>query len=426
MGEDAVGEGQSGGKLDEASSSAPGHAISFILITILIDTLGFGMIAPVMPNLIRELTGEGLAEAARYGGSLMFLFAAVQFVAAPILGNLGDRFGRRPVLLISLAALGLDYILIAVAPTIEWLYVGRFISAIASATFATANAWVADVSSPKDRAKHFGFLSAAWGLGFMIGPVLGGILGEYGSRVPFWAAAALSLMNVFYGFFVLPESLPRASRRRFEILRANPLGALLQIRRYPSLIGLLAVLVPYQFAHDANPAVWGYYTMHKFDWSVEDVGWSLFAVGFSIMIVNAMLVRPVIAWIGERGAVYLGFSAMTFGFFVFAFASESWMMYAGIFPFALIGVAQPALRGMMANRVPDDAQGELQGATSSLMSLTMIFSPLLMTGLFHEYSREAAPVVFPGAPFLAAALLSILSMVLFALATTFGGRSERG
>jgi len=375
------------------------------------------MIAPVMPELISELTGEGFAAAARYGGQLMFLFALVQFFAAPILGNLGDRFGRRPVLLISLAALGFDYVLIALAPTIAWLYVGRFISGIASATFATANAWVADVSDPADRAKHFGFLSAAWGLGFMLGPMLGGLLSEFGSRVPFWAAAVLALVNVLYGFFVLPESLAPESRRAFEIRRANPIGALLQVRRYPVVVGLLFVLIPYQIAHDANPAVWGYYTMHKFGWSVSDVGWSLFVVGATMMLVNAVLVAPAIDRLGEKGAVFLGIGAMFVGFMIFAFATRSWMMFAGIFPFALVGVASPALRGMMANRVPSDAQGELQGATSSLMSLTMIGSPIFMTELFYAFSREGAVIVFPGAPFLAAALLALVAVLLFSIAS---------
>ena len=415
-------EAQTAGSAHPGRPGGSSHAISFILITILIDTLGFGMIAPVMPALISELTGEGFAEAARYGGSLMFLFALVQFFAAPILGNLGDRFGRRPVLLTSLAALGFDYVVIALAPTIAWLFFGRFISAIASATFSTANAWVADVSPPAERAKHFGFLSAAWGLGFMLGPMLGGLLGELGARVPFWAAACLSLSNVLYGFFVLPESLPHTARRRFDLRRANPIGALLQIRRYPVVIGLLCVLIPYQIAHDANPAVWSYYTMHKFGWTVRTVGWSLFVVGATILFVNATLVEPTIARLGEKGAVFLGFFAMAFGFCVFAFATESWMMFAGIFPFALVGVASPALRSMMANRVPADAQGELQGAMSSLTSLTMIGSPVLMTELFRAFSREGARPNFPGAPFLVAALLSIVAMGIFAIAQRIGSR----
>jgi len=389
------------------------HAIYFILITILIDTIGFGMIAPVMPELISQLTGEGFAEAARYGGSLMLLFAAVQFFAAPILGNLGDRFGRRPVLLISLAALGFDYILIALAPTLIWLFVGRFISAIASATFATANAWVADVSAPADRARHFGFLSAAWGLGFMLGPVVGGLLGEIGPRVPFWAAAGLALVNVIYGFFVLPESLPQSMRRRFEWKRAHPIGALRQIKRYPAVLGFMIALIPFQIAHDANPAVWGFYTMHKFAWSVSDVGWSLFVVGATIMFVNAVLVGPAISRLGDKGAVYVGWGGMAIGFSIFAFASEGWIVIAGIFPFALVGIAQPAIRGMMANLVPADAQGELQGAISSLMSLTMIVSPVFMTELFYAFSREGAAIDFPGAPFLAAAFLILIALGFF-------------
>ena len=398
------------------SRDRPNHAIYFILITVLIDTIGFGMIAPVMPQLITQLTGEGFAAAARYGGALMFLFAAVQFFAAPILGNLSDRFGRRPVLLISLAALGIDYVLIALAPTLSWLFLGRFVAAIASATFATANAWVADVSEPSDRARQFGLLSAAWGLGFMLGPVIGGVLGEIGPRVPFWAAAGLVLVNVFYGFLVLPESLPEAMRRRFEWRRANPIGALVQIRRYPTVFGFIVSLIPFQIAHDANPAVWGFYTMHKFAWSVSDVGWSLFVVGATIMFVNAVLVGPAIERFGEKGAVFVGFGAMSVGFFVFAFASESWMLIAGIFPFALVGIAQPAIRGMMSNLVPADAQVELQGATASAMSLTMIVSPVFMTEFFYGFSREGAIIDFPGAPFLAAALLVLVASGLFARA----------
>jgi MFS transporter, DHA1 family, tetracycline resistance protein len=401
------------------------RAIIFILITILIDTIGFGMIAPVMPALIREMTGEGFAEAARYGGSLMFLFAGVQFFAAPILGNLGDRFGRRPVLLVSLAALGIDYVVIALAPTLIWLFVGRFISGIASATFSTANAYIADVSQPAERARNFGLLSAAWGLGFMLGPVIGGLLGEYGARVPFWAAAGLAIVNVFYGLFVLPESLPRESRRPFEWRRANPIGALLQIRKYPIVLGLLVVLIPYQIAHDANPAVWGYYTMHKFDWSTSMVGASLFTVGATVMFVNAVLVGPVIEKWGEVRAVIIGFSSMAFGFLVFGIATEGWMVFAGIVPFALIGVAQPAIRGMMANRIPADAQGELQGAAASLMSLTMIFSPIIMTELFHEFSRDDATLYFPGAPFLVASLLAIVALGLFIRASRFTAALER-
>ena len=397
------------------------HAKSFVLITVLIDTIGFGMIAPVVPELIQELTGEGLSEAARYGGWLMFAFAGVQFFAAPLLGNLSDRVGRRPVLLVSLAALGLDYVLMGFAPTLGWLFAGRLISGAAGATFSTANAYVADVSGPEDRARNFGLISAAWGLGFILGPAFGGVLGAYGSRVPFFAAALLAGVNVLYGLFVIPESLPRERRRPFDPRRANPIGALAQVRKYPVVLGLLVVMVPYQMAHDANPATWAYYTMLKFGWTERTVGLSLSVVGVAIMGVNALLVAPAIARLGEVRAVVLGFSAMAFGFFVFAFATETWMMFAAIFPFALVGIAQPALRGMMANRVPADAQGELQGAIGSLMSLTMIVSPLIMTQLFGYFSSDAAPLYFPGASFFAAGVLALVALALFVRATRAHG-----
>jgi DHA1 family tetracycline resistance protein-like MFS transporter len=409
-----------------SGTPAPRHssaATTFILITIALDTIGFGMIAPVMPELIREVTGEGLAEAARYGGYLMFLFAGVQFFAAPLLGNLSDRFGRRSVLLVSLAALGVDYIVMGFAPTLGWLFIGRFVSGAAGATFATANAYIADVSSSEERARRFGLLNAAWGFGFILGPAFGGILGEIGSRVPFFTAAGLAALNVLYGFFVLPESLPRERRRAFDPLRANPIGALLQVRKYPMLFGLLAVLVPYQIAHDANPATWSYYTMLKFGWTESTVGYSLMVVGIAVMAVNALLVGPAIEKLGERGAVIGGFLAMSFGFFAFAYATESWMMFAAIFPFALIGIAQPALRGMMANRVPEDAQGELQGVVGSLMSLTMIVSPLIMTQLFGYFSSEVAPIYFPGASFFAAGALGLVALALFLRAVGSAART---
>ena len=403
------------------SAGGLAHAKSFVLITVLIDTIGFGMIAPVVPELIQELTGEGLSEAARYGGWLMFAFAGVQFFAAPLLGNLSDRVGRRPVLLVSLAALGLDYVLMGFAPTLGWLFAGRLISGAAGATFSTANAYVADVSGPEDRARNFGLISAAWGLGFILGPAFGGVLGAYGSRVPFFAAALLAGVNVLYGLFVIPESLPRERRRPFDPRRANPIGALAQVRKYPVVLGLLVVMVPYQMAHDANPATWAYYTMLKFGWTERTVGLSLSVVGVAIMGVNALLVAPAIARLGEVRAVVLGFSAMAFGFFVFAFATETWMMFAAIFPFALVGIAQPALRGMMANRVPADAQGELQGAIGSLMSLTMIVSPLIMTQLFGYFSSDAAPLYFPGASFFAAGVLALVALALFVRATRAHG-----
>jgi DHA1 family tetracycline resistance protein-like MFS transporter len=269
-----------------AQPAARKRATIFILITILLDTIGFGIIAPVMPELIMELTGEGIGQAARYGGWLLFIYAVMQLFFAPILGNLSDRFGRRPVLLCSLTAFGLDYILMGMAPTLTWLFVGRALAGVFGATHATANAYVADITAPDQRAKSFGLIGATWGIGFMIGPVVGGLLGEYGPRVPFFAAAGLALLNVVYGSIVLTESLSEENRRPFAWKRANPIGAIHQMRRYPVVIGLFFAVVFYQIAHDANPSTWSFYTMLKFGWSERDIGLSMGAVGLMMAIVQ--------------------------------------------------------------------------------------------------------------------------------------------
>jgi DHA1 family tetracycline resistance protein-like MFS transporter len=386
----------------------------FILITVLIDTIGFGIVAPVTPELIMELTGQPISEAALYGGWLMFLYALTQFFAAPILGNLSDRFGRRPVLIASLFTLGLDYLLMALAPTLEWLFVGRAIAGIAGATFATANAYIADVSDPEMRAQNFGLLGSAWGLGFILGPVIGGLLGEYGPRVPFFAAAALAGANVLYGFFVLPESLPTEARRPFSFKRANPIGALAQMRKYPGVLMLFGALVLYQLAHDANPSTWTYYTMLKFGWSERDVGLSMGVLGISMVVVQGLLIRIVIPKLGDRRTVLLGLAVMATGYLGFSLAGEGWVMLVFIVPFALGSLAMPALRSILSHRVGPDAQGELQGAMSSLMSLTAIVAPVFLTQLFGYFTSASAPVYFPGAPFMTAAVLTMGSAVVVA------------
>ncbi len=393
--------------------------MAFLLVTVLIDTIGFGIVAPVTPELIVELTGETLSEAAIYGGWLMFLYALMQLFFAPILGNLSDRFGRRPVLLVSLFALGVDYLLMALAPTLAWLFVGRVIAGVAGATFATANAYIADVSDAEQRAQNFGLLGAAWGFGFILGPVVGGVLGEYGSRVPFFAASALAVANVLYGFFVLPETLAPESRRAFSFRRANPIGALGQMGRHPGVLVLFGAIVLYQIAHDANPSVWTYYTMLKFGWSERDVGFSMGVVGLSIVLVQGVVIRAVIPRIGDRGAILVGLLLMAAGYLGFALATRGWMMLAFILPFSLGGLAMPALRSVLSNRVPADAQGELQGALSSLMSLTAIVAPVFLTQLFGYFTSASAPIHLPGAPFLAAAVLTAgsLGIVMVALAT---------
>ena len=390
------------------------RAMLFILITVLIDTIGFGIIAPVTPELIMELTGESLSEAALYGGWLMFLYALTQFFAAPILGNLSDRFGRRPVLMASLFTLGLDYLLMAMAPDLTWLFVGRAIAGVAGATFATANAYIADVSNAEERAQNFGLLGSAWGLGFILGPVIGGVLGEYGSRVPFFAASALAGANVLYGYFVLPESLPVESRRPFKLVRANPVGALSQMRRFPGVLVLFGALLLYQLAHDANPSTWTYYTMLKFDWTERDVGFSMGVLGISITLVQGLLIRVVIPKLGDRGTVLLGLLIMAAGYLGFSLATEGWMMLVFIVPFALGGLAMPALRSILSNRVGANSQGELQGAMSSLMSLTAIIAPVFLTQLFGYFTSAQAPFYFPGASFFMAALLTAGSAVVIA------------
>lgn len=318
------------------------HALAFILVTVFVDTVGLGIVIPVLPELITGLTGEGLGAAARYGGWLMFVFAAMQFVCAPLIGNLSDRFGRRPVLLASLLALGVDYLLMGLAPTLVWLFVGRFLAGGFSATHATANAYVADVTEPEKRAEAFGQIGAIWGVGFTLGPMIGGLLGAYGPRVPFFAAAVLVVANALYGGFVLPESLAPDKRRAFSIRRANPIGVLVSLGAMPGFVALFAAVMLYAVAHDANPATWTYYTMEKFGWTATDVGWSLGGVGISVMIVQGGLVGVIVSRLGERRAATLGFAVMALGFLGFAFSTRSWMMYAFMVPFALGSVERPA------------------------------------------------------------------------------------
>jgi DHA1 family tetracycline resistance protein-like MFS transporter len=389
------------------------NALAFIFVTILIDMIGFGIIIPVMPALIVELTGVGLGQAAIWGGRLLVVYAAMQFVFAPIIGNLSDRFGRRPVLLASLVAFGADYVIMGFAPTLAWLFLGRALAGIAGASHTTASAFIADVSAPEERAKNFGLVGAAFGLGFIIGPVIGGLLGEYGARIPFYAAGGLAFANAIYGYLVLPETLPPEKRRPFAWQRANPVGAFGEMRRYPLVIALFAVLFFYQIAHDANPSTWSYYTMLKFDWSPRDVGYSLGAIGVLFALVQGVLIRVVIPRIGEARTVAVGFVAMAVGFVGFAFATRGWMLYAFLVPFSLAGLANPALRGLLSNRVPSNAQGELQGAIASLVSVTAIIAPWLMTELFGAFTSAAAPIYFPGAPFVAAALLMGVALAWF-------------
>ncbi len=393
-------------------SQVRGNALMFIFITILIDVIGIGIIIPVLPKLITELTGGGMSEAARYGGWLMFAYAIMQFIFAPIIGGLSDRYGRRPVLLLSLFGLGIDYLFLAFAPTIGWLFVGRLLAGISGASFTTASAYIADVSPLEKRAQNFGLIGAAFGLGFIIGPVLGGLLGQFGSRAPFFASAALALLNWLYGYFILPESLSQENRRAFDWKRANPVGSLLQMRRYPVIIGLIGSLLCLYIAGHSSQSTWSYYTMEKFGWNEKWVGYSLGFVGLTIGLVQGLLTRVIIPKLGAVRSVFIGLCLSTIGFVGFALATQGWMMFALMIPFALGGIAGPSLQGIISGQVPPNEQGELQGALTGLISATSIVGPLLMTNLFSWFTTPDAPVYFPGAPFMMGAILTVLGMIL--------------
>lgn len=387
-------------------------ALVFIFITLLIDVIGFGIIIPVIPKLIRQLTGGTLSDASRYGGWLLFSYAVMQFIFSPVLGGLSDQYGRRPVLLFSLFGFGVDYLLVGFAPTIGWLFAGRLVAGITGGSFTTAGAYIADVSEPEKRAQNFGIIGAAFGLGFIIGPALGGILGQYGARTPFFAAAGLALLNWLYGYFILPESLKPENRRPFDWKRANPAGSLLQLRRHPVVMGLVASFVCLYLAGNAVQGTWTYYTMEKFRWNETWVGYSLSFVGLTVALVQGGLNRIMIPKLGERRAVFTGLSFYVLGLLCFAFASQGWMMFAFMIPYALGGLAGPSLQGIISNQVPANEQGELQGGLNSLISVTSIIGPLLMTNLFGYFTSAKAPVYFPGAPFVMGSLLALLSIVL--------------
>lgn len=387
-------------------------AVGFIFITVLLDVIGWGIIIPVVPNLIKELINGDISEAAKYGGWLTFAYAITQFIFAPVIGNLSDKYGRRPVLLISLFGFSLDFLLLAYAPTIIWLFIGRILSGITGASFTTASAYIADVSTNENRAKNFGLMGAAFGLGFIIGPVLGGLLGQFGTRVPFIAAAILCMLNFLYGYFILPESLDKDKRRPFEFKRANPIGAFLHLKKYPNLIGLvLAIFILYVGSH-AVQSNWNYFTMYKFNWDEKMVGISLGIIGLFVGIVQGGLIRWINPKIGNVKSIYFGLALYTIGMFLFAFATESWMMFVFLIPYCLGGIAGPALQAVVSEQVDPSEQGEIQGTLTSLMSASSIVGPPMMASVFYYFTHDEAPFLFPGAPFVLGGFLMLISTVL--------------
>ncbi len=387
----------------------------FIVVTITIDAMGFGLIMPVMPDLIREVMSVDLADAALWGGILAAAFAVMQFLLSPTVGNLSDRFGRRPILLISMAALAVDYVIMALAGTIWLLLIGRIVAGIASATHATATAYIADITPKDERAQRFGLISAGFGIGFILGPALGGLLAGLDSRAPFYAAAALAGVNFLFGYFVVPESLPQEKRRAFDWRRANPLGGFLKIRELPGMGWLLLMLFFYTTSGFVYPAIWAFYTQAAFGWDSALVGLSLTVYGLATVVVQAGLIQLVIPTLGEVRTVLYALILDAVILVGFGLASEGWMVWALTPIAAIAALATPALNGLMSRKAGDDQQGELQGVIASLNAIAMVISPVIMTQVFFRFTRDGAPIHLPGAPFFLALILILISIGIFAM-----------
>ncbi|HEY8575582.1 MAG TPA: TCR/Tet family MFS transporter [Devosia sp.] len=391
--------------------------LACILVTILLDMIGVGIIVPVLPELLEDLTGGSVANAAVIGGYLVFAYAFMQFVFSPVLGNLSDRYGRRPVLLASLLGLTFDYLMMSIAPFVWYLFIGRVIAGIAGAALATATAYMADITPPHKRTHRFGLIGAAFGLGFIIGPVIGGELGELGPRVPFYAAAGLAFANFLFGLLVLPESLPKASRRKFDIRRANPFGAVAALRKYPAVIWLLVVLFFLQLATQALPTIFSYFTVEVFHFTSSSIGRTLGAFGIGFAFSQAVLAAPLSKGLGEPAVGIVGLLAAAAAFAGIAFSADVYQLYLFIAVGTVSGMAPPAINGVLSRQVPDNSQGELQGAVNAASSLATIIGPLAATQIFSYYtSAPEAGHYFPGAPFIACAGAVIVALVVFGIA----------
>ena len=388
-------------------------ALGFIFVTLLIDVMGWGLIIPVMADLIAQLKGIPVNQASTYGALLLSAFAVTQFLFSPVIGHLSDQFGRRPVLLSSLLGFGIDYIILALAPTYAWLFIGRIVAGITGASFTTATAYIADISTDEtSRAKNFGLIGAAFGLGFVLGPALGALLATWGIRAPFYAAATLCLVNCVFGYFYLPESLSKESRRRFEWKRANPFGSLKFLTRHPEIGGLALGFFLIYFGAQAVQGNWNFFTIYRFNWSEKMVGISLAVVGVLVGAVQAGLTRVINPRIGNEKSIYLGLALYSLGLVLFAFATEGWMMFAFLIPYCLGGICGPSLQSIISGHVPSNQQGELQGALTSLMSLTTIIGPLIMNSTFAYFTSDKAPFYLPGIHFLIGAACMLMSIFI--------------
>lgn len=380
------------------------------MVTMMIDSMSIGLVIPVVAELLKEVTQLPAKDSALYGNALFFVTALMQFFFSPVLGTLSDRFGRRPILLISLAVLVLDHLLAAVAGTLLVLFIARLLTGIFSATFGVANAYIADITSKEERAKYFGMLGAAWGTGFVLGPIIGGLIGEYGTRIPFYVAAGLAAINVLYGLLVLPETLKRENRSAFSFKRANPVGSIWNLRRFPVVIPLVVASFFYMVAHDVNPTSWVFYTTHKFGWTSAEIGLSLTLTGLCIILVMGVLTGRVVKRFGEYKAAYFGFGLGALGYLGMAFAPSGIWMYASIPLFAMFGMGSPSVRSIMSAQVPENAQGALQGGISSVTALGSVCCPLLVGPLFNTFAQPGFAWYFPGVAQLLGALFLLLAM----------------
>jgi len=390
-------------------------ALLFIFITILVDVIGIGIILPIIPDLIMELTGEGNHMAIIYGMWLTTAFAGMQFLFSPVLGEISDRFGRRPILLIALLGLSIDYLIHAWAPTITWLFLGRFLAGITGASFTVASAYIADVSTKENKAKNFGLIGAAFGIGFIIGPGIGGFFGEINIRLPFYIAAGLTFANFLFGYFFVPESLTKENRRQINFSKMIPGVSLFALRNYKGILLLISAFFLANLAGQALPSTWSYYGIERYDWTPKEIGLSLMVVGLLVAIVQGFLVGKIVKKFGKRKVITFGFLLWTVGMFLFSFAKEPWMLYAFLIPYALGGIAGPTVQGVISNQVSEKEQGILQGSITGLVSITAILGQFIFAPVFYYFIRPGASIYFPGAPY---ALAAVFLLAAFILAST--------
>lgn len=402
------------GESMSVTSRGGGNATVFIVVTILIDAIGFGIVIPVLPRLVMEVGHLTLDEATWMGGWLATVYALMQFLCGPLAGNLGDRFGRRPVLLLALAGLSIDYLLMGFAPSLVWLFIGRLLAGLFGASFSPATAALADITAPEDRARRFGLVGAAFGLGFIIGPAIGGVLGEFGHSVPFYAAAVFSALNLAFGAFFFPETLAPENRRPFSIARANPVGALLAARNLPGVLGLAGILLLWNIASMVYPATWAYFAIAQYGWSDGMVGASLALAGLSMIAVQKGILGRMVTRFGERRTAMIGTVAAGSCYFGYALVPLAWFGLIMIIVSALQALVQPSITALMSRQTTADRQGEMQGFIGSLNALGSIAGPLLLNPALAWFTGPTAPFHFPGAAFVIAAAFALAAFLALA------------